>query len=73
MAKMQIPCFHLKKISTTFKTLSVYLCSRSSVSIQPPEVGRKYERKTKQVSNVSFVEGVNTKASSTDLGGAMAK
>lgn len=49
----------------TFKTLSVYLCARSSISIQLPEVGRKYERKIKQVSNVSFVEGVNMEGSST--------
>lgn len=70
MARVQIPCFHLRNkkicfVSTTFKTLSVYLYSRSSVSIQPSEAVRKYERKMKLVSNASIVEDVNTKGSST--------
>lgn len=75
MARMQTPCFHLRNkktcfVSTTFKTSSVYLCSRSSVSIQPSEAVRKYERKMKLVSKASIVENVNTKGSFT---GAVAR
>lgn len=48
-------------------------CARSSVSVQPPEVSRRPERKINQVSNIRFVEGAESKDISADLGGIMAK
>lgn len=74
---MEIPFFSLRKdkkmhfISMIFKIFC--LRSRSGTSIQQLEMWRKHERRTKQMSNCSFVEGVNTNSSCADLGRAMAE